>query len=339
MDRDDRRMRRQNRVRPCAEALEGRELMTGGTGDTFAIIPVTIDKPGGTATVTFTIDPTHFTLPQHKFALGIDIAPADGSTIKPLISKVISPHGTGVPQAFHSIYNPHLSHAAVAAGAGTGAVLTPIVLFPGNPTKPAQYQVTVTAESNTQGKALVGFYLPGDANGDGQVDAADIQAVKASLGTTSQSANYNFDADANRDGRIGLIDLAYTKQNLGVKVDVSPVVSAHIDQTTAPNRVTLATTAHFTGNASPGATITIAQQGLATPSATAVADALGNYSIVVPLVPGVNNLVLTSTDSFGQKITGPLSPVTRVVPTLAAPMVIQGGTMIPSTTPGGPTAL
>src|SRR4051794_14002367 len=164
---------RRRKATLCPEVLESRSLMTGGVGNTFALIPGTVDTPGGTAVVPITVDTTHFTLPKNKLALGIDVVSSNQSGLSPLITRVDSPHNTIVPQAFHSIYNPHLSHSAVAQGVGTRAVLAPLSLFPGQPNTPATYNVTVSGENKTSGSFLLGFYLPGDANGDGMVDQAD----------------------------------------------------------------------------------------------------------------------------------------------------------------------
>src|SRR5438874_1166320 len=101
------RRRRKSEFGP--EPLETRELLTGGH-NTFAILPGTVDKPGGTTAIQFTIDSTHFHLPRKSVALGVDIVPDSNSTIKPLISSVDNPHGDIVPQTFHSVYDPHLSH-------------------------------------------------------------------------------------------------------------------------------------------------------------------------------------------------------------------------------------
>src|SRR5262249_18209382 len=141
--------RRRARVQLSAEALETRALLTGGAGNTFAIIPGTIDKPGDTVTVSFTIDPSHFTLPRKSLALGVDVA-ADPSApnLLPFIQSVTDPHGGLIPQTFHSIYDPHLSHKQVASGKGTSAVITPVKFFPDNPNKPATYTVQVTGEGS-----------------------------------------------------------------------------------------------------------------------------------------------------------------------------------------------
>src|SRR5205807_2299974 len=99
--------RRRRKMEFGPELLETREMLTGGH-NTFAIIPGTVTQTNGTTKIQFTIDPAHFTLPRKAFTLGIDIVPNAGSSIKPLISEVDSPHGI-VPQTFHSIYDPHLT--------------------------------------------------------------------------------------------------------------------------------------------------------------------------------------------------------------------------------------
>jgi hypothetical protein len=306
--------RRRRRTALGAEALESRELLTGGAGNTFAIIPATISKPGGTVSVSFTLDPAHFHLPRHSLALGIDVAPDSGSTVKPLITAVNDPYGDLIPQTFHSIYDPHATHAQAASGRFTSAVITPVRESYTNPSKPLTYTVQVQAQSNTSGNFMVGFYLPGDALGTGQVNAASIQAVKAALNTTPNNAKYNFNADANRDGRIGKIDLAYVLQNQGVTTDISPTVSANLnpaDQVTGQDRVTNMATVNFTGTATPGASITYHNSSFASiPDVTTTADSSGNYSINVNLGLGSNTFHVTSMDAFGQTIQGDITPVT-----------------------------
>jgi hypothetical protein len=311
--------RRRRKMEFGPEQLETRELLTGGN-NTFAIIPGSITSSNGTASITFTIDPANFTLPRRAITLGIDVVPSSGSTVKPLISAVDDPHGTIVAQTFHSIYDPHLSHFAVASGAGTSAVLSPLVLFPHGQTKPATYTVKVQAQGKTSGDFLLGFYLPGDVNGDGKVDKTDLKIVKSLQNTRSTSAKYNFNADANRDGRIGQIDLAFTLQNQGISTNVSPIVQADYDSSNDMNalnpRTVSVKTAHFTGTATPGSTITYAQTANAVPATTTTADSAGNYSITVPLANGTNTFQVTSKDQFGQTIAGAIAPVTSVDPSL-----------------------
>jgi hypothetical protein len=210
--------RRRRKTGFCPEALESRELLTGGH-DTFSIVSGVIDKPGGTAAISLTIDAANYTLPRHSFTLGVDVTPDPGSGLKPLISEVDDSHGNLIPQTFSSIYDPHLSHLAVASGQATRAVLTPVSFFPSDPNRPATYVVKVTAQGNTSGNFHLDFYLPGDANGDGVVDQADLRLTRQANGSHPGDPSYNLNADANRDGRIGKIDLAYVQQNMGVRVN------------------------------------------------------------------------------------------------------------------------
>jgi hypothetical protein len=208
---------RRREARLGLEPLESRALLTGGS-DTFSVVSGVIDKPGGTASIPITIDSAHFTLPRQSLTLGVDVTPDPGSGLKPLISSVDDPHGNLIPQTFSSIYNPHLSHYAVASGEATRAVLTPVSFFPSQPGTPDTYTVNVTAQGNTSGSFHLEFYLPGDANGDGVVNQADLKLTKQLNGSHVGEPKYNINADVNRDGRIGKIDIAYVEQNMGVRI-------------------------------------------------------------------------------------------------------------------------
>jgi hypothetical protein len=334
MHSSQRSTRRRSQLRPCPEALEARSLLTGGAGNTFAILPETITNPGGSMTVNFTLNPAQFTLPKGKFVLGIDVAPMQNSNVQPLIKQVNTPQNTLIPQAIHTIYNPHLSHAAVARGTGTRAVLVPITLSPQQGNKPVTYSLVIDALSKTSGKFLLGFYLPGDANGDGVVDQTDIAAIKASLHSKSGDSKYNFDADANRDRRIGSIDLAHAQQNLGVRTTITPVVTANLDPATdtgTPARTTTIQDVRFKGQGTPGATITYSEINHHTPDVSTTVDTTGNYSVIVPLGPGMNTFKVTSVDGFGQTISGQISPV-NYTPNPGVP-VPNGGLPVPTTNP------
>jgi hypothetical protein len=314
MNPSNRSPRRRQHMQPGAELLESRELLTTGAGNTFAILPGTVTKPGDTVSVSFTLDPAHFTRPQGKVAMGIDVVPDPSGTLKPLIAAVTNPHDEVVAQTFHSIYDPHLKHREVANGQGTSAVISPLGSFPSNPTGPVTYKVQVQAVSKSSGSFLLGFYLPGDANGDGSVDKTDLKIVKAERGARAGDARYTFDADANRDGRIGLIDVAYAQQNQGIKTNVSPVVGANLDpnSVTMPStRSTVNPTARFTGTATPGATVTYTNTSApGSAPVTTTADASGKYAVVTPLVPGQNIFQVRSVDAFGQTISGKIGAVT-----------------------------
>jgi hypothetical protein len=305
--------------------------MTAGAGNTFAVLPGTVTTAGGTTAVKFTIDPAHFHLPNGKFTLGIDVAPDPTGTLHPLIAAVRGPNGDIVPQTFHSIYDPHLTNTQVGLGAGTSAVLTPIQIKASNRNAPVTYEVDVKGVAGSSGKFLLGFYLPGDANGDGVVNQSDITIVKSELGAKAGGAKYTFDADVNRDGRIGPIDLRYTQQNQGVSTDITPVVSANLDPTgmlDVSARETRQPTAHFTGTLTPGASVKFAEVNNKVKPVATTADAKGNYTLTVPLALGSNTFHVTTQDAFGQSITGTLAPVNYSTAPAVTPATLA--TVVPS---------
>jgi hypothetical protein len=171
--------------------------------------------------------------------------------------------------------------------------------------------VNVKGLSGGTGKYLVGFYLPGDTNGDGTVDKTISRAIKTLMGDNATNKNYNFDADVNRDGIINRKDLKLAQQELGATTKVSPVVSVNLDPASDPSldRKTSFSIVHFAGTVSPGATVTFANNDNNGATTAATADAKGAYNIMVPLVSGSNTWV-TTMDGFGQSIGGDLPVVT-----------------------------
>ena len=130
-------------------------------------------------------------------------------------------------------------------------------------TATANYTVQVEGLEGTTGTYLVGFYLPGDVAGSGQVTQADLKTIKQDKGMTAENSNYNFDADVNRDGVINGQDLKLAKQDLGASTAVSPVVSVNLDPASNPSLdgTTPYSSVVYEGNATPGATINVPRPG------------------------------------------------------------------------------
>ena len=295
------------------EMLESRELLTGGAGATFAIVPGEVTKANQPTVIKFTIDPTHFTIPKGKFTLGVDIVKDPTSTLKPMIGSVDDAKGIAILGTKRSTYASKLPNAAVTAGAATSAVVTPITLNNADPKSPVTYSVKVKGLQGTTGKFLLGFYLPGDANGDGKVNSTDLTAIKAELGQRGGGAKYTFDADTNRDGRIGRSDLMTAMANEGVATTITPTISANLDPasvTTQTDRVTTNRVVHFSGLTTPGAAVKFAEVAQKSQPIATTADAKGNYSLYATLGDGSNTFKVTTLDAFGQNISGNLSPVT-----------------------------
>ncbi len=310
------------------ERLESRELMTGGVGDTFAIMPAKIVTAGGHTTAQFLLNPNLFTDPGHKpFVLGIDVAPNQGSAVNPIIRSVTTPSGKSL-SVTHATFNPKITRTGpqAASGLSSGALVT----IPGLPAADAKsilYKVNIDALDKTSGSVLVGFYLPGDANGDGIVNQSDINAIRYGLNTAANdhTGKYAFDADANRDGLLNGKDLAIAQKNLGVGTTISPVISAKLDQasvTDATHRITSHPTVGVTGTATPYSIITYTMPTQA--PTTVVASGAGTYNVMLNLKPGANIYSVATADAFGQKIAGSINSITydpaaRPSTTLAAP--------------------
>jgi Dockerin type I domain len=332
--------RRRCAVRLTPEVLESRELLTGSGGNTFAVLPGTITKVGGTAEVKFTIDPSHFTIPKKGLLLGIDVAPDPSGTLQPEITGVVGPTGAKVPGTTHGSYAANLPSGSSSAGKTTTAVLTTVKLNAANPTAPVTFTVDVKAKKGTSGAFLLGFYLPGDTTGAGTVTQTDVTDVVAAMGSIGGQTKYNFNADANRDGKISAVDLKDTLKNLGATTNILPTASANLDTTgmvDPTQQTTRNSTVTYTGNLTPGATITFTQSNNAVAPVSATADSAGNYVVTVPLAVGANTFNVATKDAFGQSITGALSTVTYLAspdPTTPAlsTVPIPAGTTSPTTT-------
>jgi hypothetical protein len=235
--------------------------------------------------------------------------------LKPEIVAVADASGHLVPVQ-HFPYNRPIARANHLGNAKTSAVLVSLKV-PAHGEPAADYTIGVKGLKGTTGQYLVGFYLPGDANGDGTVNKTDITTIKTLIGDNATNKNYNFDADVNRDGMIDREDLKLAKENLGASTTIVPVVSVNLDPASDPSldRTTSFSTVHFAGKATPGATVTFANNSNQGATTAATADSTGAYSIMVPLVSGSNTFTVTTSDGFGQSITGQISPVVYSPPT------------------------
>lgn len=304
--------RRRPKARIRLESLEARELLTGGAGNTFAVIPAAIKAGGQTADVSFTIDPAHFKLPHGTVTLGVDVVAQSAQSFQPQITAVKNADGHFV-HFQHAVYDPHLKRTNAKAGMLTSAITFPVSLPPGDANATATYKVTVGGLKFTTGNFLLGFYLPGDANGDGSVTQADMTATRKLLRLNASQSSYDFYADANRDGRITPADLQLVRKNMGATVTVLPVVTSNLNPdsvTVANTRTTSKQVVNFSGAATPGATIAYTNNTDNNLAQTVTTDDKGKYSVNIPLVAGKNNMTLTTHDAFGQSISGAIDPVT-----------------------------
>ncbi|MDX2037498.1 MAG: Ig-like domain-containing protein [Isosphaeraceae bacterium] len=297
---------------PQPEALETRALLTAGAGNNFAILQAKIEKADVATTVPFTVAPSHFTRPNGKITIGVDVAQQTNSTVKPFVFRVTDEAGKVVPIQ-RANYHPNIERVQIINGTVTTAA-TLTLRVPRNQLEATRnYKVEIAGQDSTTGGFLVGFYLPGDANGTGVVDDAAIKAVRSAMGAKAGGNRYNFAADANRDGIINAFDLNAARRNRGAKTTVAPVISANLEPATdtgLQDRITTASSVKFSGSTTPGATITYLNLNAAVGPITTTADSSGNYTLDAALTPGSNTFQVTTNDVFGQQITGTIAPVT-----------------------------
>ena len=312
MNPNPRKPSRRRAANLAPEMLETRSLLTGGAGNTFAVMSQTIVDQGGSVAVPFTIAPDRFTSPKGKLVVGIDVVAQKSNNVEPVVVSVADAAGRNLRPVSRAIYTQKARRTRANDGPATTAVLVDLPALRPGATAPAAYTAKVAANNNTNGNFLIGFYLPGDADGNGKVDKADTALTRSLNGAKADSARYNYEADANRDGKINRSDLQVVRRNQGASTTISPTVTAVLDPASdvgAPDRVTNLSVVRFTGAASPGATLTFAEVANKVAPTIVVAGADGTYTADVPLANGSNTFRVTSVDAFGQAISGSLSPV------------------------------
>jgi flagellar basal body rod protein FlgC len=306
-------------MRPQAEGLETRALMTGGGGNTFALIAGKVETANTPAQVRFLVEANKFQLTPRGAVIGFDVASAQTSNLQPQITAVRGPGIT--PKSVQSVPNSDVVLAKLPEVRSKKGVT---------------YEVMITSTTQKTGEFLVGFYLPGDANGDGVVSRADIKAVQKSLNLQVGDRNYEFNADANRDGKITKADLKIAQRNIGARTRVLPLVTANLDPLTdsgPADRKTGIQQVRFTGESTPGAKLTFTEINGKAPEVKLESKPNGTYVAVVTLGEGDNVFKLEATDSFGQTMAGQLAKVTYD-PALAN----TPPDALASTTPASPTA-
>ena len=134
-------------------------------------------------------------------------APGIATLGQPYIGNVSA---SGVPTPTFSLLN---APAGMSIAADTGA----IAWTPGGV---GSVSVTVQAANGLPPNASLTFSItvsakPGDLNGDGRVDAADVQLVRDHFGQTDTDAAWNAGADVNGDGRVDATDVSTVVRAIG----------------------------------------------------------------------------------------------------------------------------
>ena len=191
--------------RLLTEALEDRRLLAftaplgGEPSHVFAVAQGTINNPGDT--VVETLDTSAYTMPRRAAVLGFEVEGSAG-----LNPDAVQVSGPGV-LSYHVVPNIDGSNtnSLVLARVGSGSV-----------------DVTIGGEGGTTGDFSVEVFLPGDDNGDRDVDLSDLQTFPIRLGSSVGDITYAVEVDANLDGMIARNDMSPQRLNFGVTVVEPP---------------------------------------------------------------------------------------------------------------------
>lgn len=288
--------------RPSAESLETR--WTPSTTGPFPTPANTISeriaeiRTARLAQVELAVQPQNLTPVKRSSVIGISAVRLPNSLVQPQIVGATNQLGERLP--FH-------------AGSPSLLLLHPQALGYATVRQPGPMTTQVTAIRGG-GPALVSNYLPGDLNGDGVVNFADLNAFTKAYLATTKDANYNPAADANRNGYVGQGDAKFLLRNfpplgpkrpLQVRLGLGPGQFEVGSRLKNSGGITRAINITVLGKTTPGS-IVFADSGLGDYTFTGpvdYADANGNFSFHFKLKPDdrLFNTEYLILDPYGQQ--------------------------------------
>ncbi len=210
-----------NRRRPTLEPLEGRQLLS--TLDPLAANTIdtnigTVPAPRTVTNVPLAVRLNNLTAHKHSTIIGLSAQPTPPQTLRPTLVGALSEKGRHLPYRQGQPYLPSLQNQALGFAQVSQA---------------GRIQARLKGQHDTTGSALVTNFLPGDLNGDGSVDFADLRLFNDSYLSTPDDPNYNPAADANRNNYVGHGDARFLMRNLA---PVTPKVPLRVDLALAPGQ-------------------------------------------------------------------------------------------------------
>lgn len=282
------------RYRPNVERSEPRVLLSAVKP--LAVVNGSVPTSGATAQVSFPVSRTNIGQ-RHSIVLGATVQPSASSTLAPKVAGATGPSGERLPvhQGIPSVPGTHGPTQAYIRTGEAGKVTT-----------------GVTGRKGTTGSFELTAALPGDVNGDGQVNISDLQAFAKAYLTVKGDALYNPAADANHNGFIGHGDARIILRN---ETPLTPKIPLKIELSLAPGDqiqgphsinsggVTNKQTVTIVGHTTPGSII-FADSGNGDYTFTGkaiVPDANGNFTFSATNTQGINNFEFLAIDPFGQQ--------------------------------------
>ena len=206
------RKRPRRSQRPTLEFYEARPLMSGVMPvDLLSVGDGVVAQPGAIARIGAIIEGRNLARGRASTLIGLDARPAPGETIQPRILLAEGPGGRRLPIRVGAPFIPRINERSLAyARDGRAGTLTS----------------GVTGSRGTTGGVVVSTFLPGDVNGDGLVDLADLRAFAPAYNTRRGDPAYLPSADANRNGQVGQGDARFILRNL---TPLTPRIPLRVD--------------------------------------------------------------------------------------------------------------
>jgi hypothetical protein len=275
--------------RSAFEVLEGRLLLTGQPGSTFAAFHGVLSPSNQIEQLPITIAPTDFQTTASKALLGFEVQGAQGSLLDPAAVRIFTDTGTPITPSYLKTH---------VGGGAESVVLASLPI--------GSYNVSVSGLDSSLGGYDLNVFMVGDANTDHSVSTSDTGIIQALAGSNSASSNYLSGADANLDGLITSLDYALALRNLGVSTSVTPLSLAVALSPASPTLgdgtvLTNVAASILEGTTEPGAQVSVDVDGAGTFGAgSTIADGAGHFSLPITLQAGPGVLTVRARDAFGQ---------------------------------------
>ena len=255
------------RHQPSVETLELRSMMAALVpADTLGVVAASITAPGASGSGSVALSPATLAQGRPTTVVGISVTPAPGSSLRPSIVSVVGPAGERL-----SVYHPG------QVGARAGGPATIFVLDD----RPGPVTVNVAGRSGTTGTFQLRVFLPGDVDGSGHVDLADLDELAVDYLATNGESNYNPAADPLQTGVIAQQDARLLLRNLSHPTPNAPL-SLHLQL--APGEAIAHPRTYDSGAITFQKQITVLGRTLPN-SAVFVDGPLGYYKFNGPLIP------------------------------------------------------
>jgi hypothetical protein len=266
----------------------------------IGISPGDIATAGAIGSTTVTIAPRNITPNKASTEFALFVQPESGSGVLPRIVGV-EQNGKILPVQFGRPYSPR------NGGKSTNQA---VAFFETGQSGPVT--VLVAGQKHTTGSYTVETTLPGDINGDGQVNLADLVPFANAFGSKPGWPNYNAAADFNQNGIINLYDAKAVERNmpplapngpLNAAINLAPSDQADYAAPKNSGGSTMKRDVQIDGYTMPGSIVLeIRLSNLKTPDKAIATDAKGFFTVSSTNDQGVNTTNFLIIDPYGGQL-------------------------------------